>query len=120
MSQLNPQARRDYMNKYRQDIRRYLFVGAKARAKKCHIEFTIKIEDIIVPQFCPILGMELKRNVGSRTAQDNSPSVDRIDSQKGYIPGNIQVVSYRANTLKNSGSAAEHRRIAEWLESRLQ
>lgn len=74
------------------------------------------LDDVVVPIYCPILGIELHRNLGGRTAQDASPSLDRLNSDLGYIPGNVHVISYRANTLKNSGSAEEHRKIYEWLE----
>lgn len=80
------------------------------RAKKNKIEFTITHKDIIIPSHCPILGMKLIR--GSRGSHDNSPSLDRIDNNKGYVKGNIQVISQRANTIKSYGTAEEHVRIA--------
>jgi len=48
--------------------------------------------------------------------KENSPSLDRIDSKKGYVPGNVMIMSWRANRIKNDGTAAEHKKIAEFLE----
>jgi hypothetical protein len=48
---------------------------------------------------------------------DYSYSLDRVDNNKGYVPGNVAVISGRANKIKNCGSAAEHRRIANWIEN---
>ena len=50
-----------------------------------------------------------------RTARWNSPSIDRIDPEGGYVPGNVVVISWRANQLKLDGNAHELRLIAEWV-----
>jgi hypothetical protein len=47
--------------------------------------------------------------------EDNSPSLDRINPEKGYVRGNIAIISYRANRMKADGTADEHRLIAEWI-----
>lgn len=87
----------------------------KRRAKNAGIEFDLTEEDIVIPERCPILGVILERGTDGR-ASPNSPSVDRIDSTKGYVRGNIAVMSYRANVIKNDGNAAEHRLIADWID----
>jgi len=48
---------------------------------------------------------------------DCLPTVDRIDSSKPYEIGNIAIISWKANIIKNSGTAEEHRRIADWIDS---
>ena len=75
--------------------RRYLLMKARIRSGQKKIKFNITEEDIIVPTHCPILGIKLK--FGNR---DTAPSLDRIDNRKGYIPGNVAVISGRANRLK--------------------
>lgn len=93
---------------------KYLFRAAKQRARVKGLEFNIEESDIVVPDVCPILGIPLFVGFGTQT--DNSPSLDRIDPMKGYIKGNIMVVSYRANTIKSNATVAELRSIADWME----
>lgn len=76
-------------------------------------EFNLEVSDIVIPKVCPILEIELK--YGTNKAADNSPSVDRIDNSKGYVKGNIHIISYRANRLKGDGSLEELTRIVEYL-----
>ena len=46
----------------------------------------------------------------------SSPSLDRLVPALGYVKGNVQVISWRANKLKGEGTAEDHRLIAEWME----
>src|SRR5262245_23786745 len=74
--------------------RGYLYTEVRARALKEGIEINITVEDITIPECCPVFGTPLKFTPRIRTA--DTPSVDRIDSTRGYIKGNIIVVSWRA------------------------
>ena len=97
-----------------------LYNSAKQRAKKRGLEFNISVRDITIPDRCPILKMKLNKVWGSsrqnNTNRANVASLDRIDPSKGYVKGNILVVSYRANLLKGNGTAEEHRKIGEFLK----
>lgn len=99
------------------DIRKYLYHSAKARAKQRNEEFSIEVEDIVIPDNCPIFGIPLKYHRGVK--QDDSYSIDRIDSSKGYIKGNIWVISLRANRIKNDSTPEELRLIADKVEEKL-
>lgn len=94
---------------------RYILNRIRSAAKRKGIQFSIKTGDIVIPKVCPILGIELKMGVGH--VQDDSPSLDRIDPRSGYIPGNVAVISMRANRMKQDATASEHRKIAEWMDS---
>lgn len=47
-----------------------------------------------------------------------SPSVDRKDPTIGYVPGNIQIISVRANQLKSDATADELQRVADWVREK--
>lgn len=104
----------DRIREYRKsNVRDELWRRAKKRAKDKGIEFSIDKDDIIVPIECPILGVLLIVNDGKNG--NNSPSLDRIDSSKGYVKGNIQVISWRANSLKKDATLEELRKIVEHM-----
>lgn len=91
---------------------------AKQRAKKAGVPYELNIHDITIPDVCPVLGIPLVFGHSEKKTQpeDNSPSLDRIKPELGYCPGNIAVISYRANLLKSNGTVEEHRMLLEWLE----
>lgn len=82
-----------------------LWKGARDRARKNYLNFTIVEADITIPRFCPWLGIKLARPAGPR--KDDSPSLDRIDNVQGYTLGNIEVISWRANRLKGDANLQE-------------
>lgn len=88
--------------------------NARARARRDDIPFTITVDDIVIPSHCPILGLPLFQRTGQRGGGDNSPSLDRIRNERGYVPGNIIVISNRANRLKSDASIKELRDIASF------
>ena len=91
---------------YKNSSKNYrLWYAAKSRATLKGREFSIELLDIEIPTVCPVLGIPMK-----------SPSIDRIDSSKGYVKGNIRVISRRANTLKNNATVNEMRLVLADLE----
>ena len=85
-----------------------MLTAAKYRAKKAGVPFdnTLTIDDIVIPDFCPILPW-IKLVVAHGSKTDASPSLDQINPANGYIRGNIRVISWRANELKSNGDIAE-------------
>jgi hypothetical protein len=79
--------------------------NSRQRAKKAGLEHTITISDIIIPDYCPVLGTKL--DIGDRKKHGNAPSIDRIDNSKGYTKENIMIVSNRLNMLKNDATLDE-------------
>ena len=90
---------------FRTNINYYIWERAKLRAQKKGIEFNLEVSDIVIPKICPIL--EVPIVIGDKDDYEYSPSLDRIDNTKGYIKGNIQVISKKANSMKNSASPEE-------------
>lgn len=109
---------REYTTKYRlKHPARRLVQVAKARAKQRGLEFNLDYSDVVVPDICPILGipMEVHVNTGAG-GKDNSYSLDRIDSNKGYIKGNVQVISHKANSMKFTATKEELLKFANWIQ----
>lgn len=86
-------------------IEKVLFNNAKQRARMFGIPFELQPSDIVVPSACPILWIPLV--VGTGCAKAGSPSLDRINPDRGYIPGNVQVISHKANTIKSNATLQE-------------
>jgi hypothetical protein len=88
---------------------------AAQRSRKNGLEFNITIENIVIPERCPVLNIALFLSEEGRS--DNSPSLDRIDNTKGYIKGNVLVVSWRANRLKHDATADELIQIGNFYKN---
>lgn len=86
-------------------IQHYLWAKAKQRALKHNLEFNIEESDIIIPKICPILEVPLEW--GTKGNYEYTPSIDRIDNEKGYIKGNVMIISKKANSMKNSATIHE-------------
>jgi len=91
--------------------RKKIISKARERAKKAGFEFDISVDDITLPTYCPYLGIELTHELGKGQLRTNS-SIDRIDSSKGYIKGNVQIISRIANTMKCDASIEELKTFA--------
>jgi len=94
---------------FKQNLSKKLFFAAKVRAKKYSVPFSIELSDIMVPTNCPVLGIPLI--MGDKYAHDNSPSLDRIIPELGYVKGNIMVISHKANTIKSNANVEELEKV---------
>jgi len=92
-----------------------MYRRAKARAKNSEREFTITPSDIIIPRVCPVMNTVLVVSSGKPGAFRDSPSLDRIDSTRGYTPDNIQVISQLANAMKSSATLEELKKFSAWI-----
>lgn len=87
---------------------------ARQRAKRLGLPCTITRADIIVPAVCPVLGIPI--GVARGTVSDGSPSIDRVRPELGYVPGNVRVISFKANTIKSNATADDLRRVLQYVE----
>ena len=94
--------------------KRMKFKNKRNAALSMGIDFQLQFHEIIWPTHCPILGCVLEYCSDKRV--ENSPSFDRIDPIQGYTKENTQIISWRANRIKNDGTAEEHRKIADYLD----
>lgn len=92
---------------------RYLFNQAKYRAKIKGIEFSIELEDLIIPEKCPIMNIPLFFTKGERTV--NSISLDRKDNSKGYTKENTRIISWLANGRKGDLSIEQIKRLYDYV-----
>ena len=80
---------------------------------------TIRASDITIPATCPVLGIPIHVAPlqGKRAPSAGSPSLDRLIPEDGYVPGNIRVISHRANMLKNNATIAELEAVVAYCRS---
>jgi hypothetical protein len=102
----------------------FLFRRAKDRAKRKNILFTIDKEYLnsIYPKdnMCPVLKIpfqlgflnEIKKN------KDYAPSLDRIIPEKGYVEGNLVIVSFAVNRVKNNVSIETIEKILNFYKNK--
>lgn len=94
----------------------YLLNRVRSSARDKGLPFNLKLEDIVIPSHCPVLGIELEFGKSSteKSWRDNSPSLDRIVPELGYVKENVIVVSYRANRIKNDATIEELQKVANF------
>ncbi len=102
---------RAYLRRRRHEMpARPIWERARKRARDRGLPFMIAKDSINIPQTCPALGLVIELR-GQRSA--SSPSLDRIVPERGYVPGNVRVISDRANRLKGGRNLHQLRRLAE-------
>lgn len=93
-----------------------LLAFARRRAQMYNVPFKLTVDDIEIPKLCPVFGFPIVRNRGyGAKIAFNSPTIDRIIPGKGYVPGNIQVVSGKANMMKGSHPIKDLHAFAKWV-----
>ena len=94
---------------------------SKSNARIKNLEFSLESQDLIpLPAVCPVLKIPLQYYVlvDEEFNVDQKPSLDRIDNSKGYTKDNVQVISWRANRLKNDATLNELMLLGEWAASK--
>ena len=104
--------------KYERDPVKAHFNAIKCRALKEGIPFNITLEDLEIPDVCPVLGINLTGwgENGKGGYKDNSPSIDKFIPFLGYIKGNVTIISFKANLLKRDGTLEEIGKLYEWMK----
>lgn len=118
--QKRPSVYREQWRKYRESHKKELLCyKAKRRAENKGIAFDLKPEDFEIPNVCPVLGLALSSEGTGGMQSPNCPTLDRIDPAKGYIRGNVWVISWRANKLKSDASLDELRLLLAAVERKV-
>lgn len=105
-------------NKYRyKDTFKRQFSAVRQKAKRNNIPFTIKYEELELPEFCPVLGLKLNYRWRELDTTDyTKASIDKLIPALGYVPGNVFVISWRANRLKNNMTIDELEKILDYMK----
>lgn len=93
------------------DPRTRLVDNARRRAKKASIEFSVSIDDIELPKICPLRHVPFIVGLDQHT--DDSPTLDRKDPRRGYVQGNVWVISHKASRLKSAFTPNELKSFCE-------
>jgi hypothetical protein len=94
-----------------------MWLHARKRAKKFDVPFSLSLEDIVIPDVCPVFGIPLVSHHGGISQRgDDSPTLDRVIPKLGYTPSNVWVISHRANRLKSDATLDELRSIANTMQ----
>jgi hypothetical protein len=90
--------------------------ASKERAARKNLEHTLTLEQLTLlypkDNLCPIFGTELQWGF----PKDTSPSLDRIDSTKGYTYENCQIISNKANRIKSDATPIELELLVKYLK----
>lgn len=94
---------RTYLNNIDR-MKGYIIRNIKSSAKIRKLDFNLEYTDLELPETCPILRIPLKYRNEGKSQNFDYATVDRIDNSKGYIKGNVIIVSRLANAMKNEAS----------------
>lgn len=90
----------------------------KQRCNKLGLEYNLSVDKLAWPDVCPILGIKLRR--GREGFKDGcSPSIDRLNPNRGYTLDNVRVISRLANTMKSNATPEQLEMFAKNIGSYL-
>jgi len=98
------------------------FRQRKNAASKANVPFTILFEEIEQPEYCPVLGIKLNYAWGGNNGHLRDPAkatLDKVIPRLGYVPGNVFVISWRANKLKSDMTIEELEKIMKYMKERI-
>lgn len=98
---------------YRRKLKNRLLNAARARSRKYGYEFNLTEADIILPKYCPLLGIEMFVTESRKGSKHSSFSLDRIDSARGYTKDNVWVISHKANSMKSDSNYEDFKKMAD-------
>ena len=107
--------RADIRDRYRRDPAHYLWYSAKRRAREKGLPFDLEVSDITIPEVCPVLGIPITPVREGFVNRPTSPSLDRVFPKKGYVKGNVVVMSWRANSIKRDATLEELKKLVDWM-----
>lgn len=116
----NPEKANSRMREWRhRNPKNILLLSAKRRAKEKNIEFSLTLSDIPdIPKMCPVAQIPIfVRPDKAQGPCENSPTLDRVNPNKGYVKGNVQVLSFKGNRWKSDMSYEDVHRLLKYIEN---
>lgn len=98
------------------------FKARKQQSLNKGVPFTIELEDLEQPEYCPILGIKLNYAWGGKNGQLRDPAkatIDKVIPELGYVPGNVFIISWRANKLKSDVRIEELENILKYMKEKI-
>jgi len=119
--------RTGYYEKYDTDEAVFIkqFNDLKGNAKRKDIPFTIKVDEIDRPEYCPVLGLKLYSGMNHNTeatkwkARSDRASFDKVIPELGYVPGNVFIISLEANRLKSNATLSQLELLVKYVKGRI-
>jgi len=116
--------RNGYYEKYKTDDSafRKQFTDLRGRARIKGIPFSINLDDIDRPEFCPVLGTRLQYGINHNTEETkwkkhpDRASFDKVIPSLGYVPGNVFIISLEANRLKSNASLEQLEALVKYMK----
>jgi hypothetical protein len=75
------------------------------------MDFAIYLKNMGITK-CPVFNRKFIKKGGKHNPF--SMSIDRIDPRKGYTRGNVQLLSYLANAMKQNATSSQLKQFAKW------
>ena len=114
--ELNIKSKSDY-SEFGKKFIYLMWARAKKRSIEKEIPFNIELSDIVIPNICPVFNVPFSVSKNGKGPSDNSPSLDRMNSKLGYVKGNIQVISFKANRIKSDAEICDVEKVLEYMKS---
>lgn len=102
-----------------ESMKKIMINRVKDRAAQNNIPFDLEVSDLEIPVTCPVLGITLAVSIGKRGGSPDSPSIDRVVPELGYVRGNVRVISNKANRIKQDATYEEIVAVAEYIKANL-
>lgn len=91
---------------------------ARRRSRTFKVPYNLTLPYLlsIMPTHCPVFGKPFFFGAYGDDAAPESPSLDRFHADRGYVVGNVHVISRLANIMKNCGTLEQVMQLSAWMQ----
>ena len=91
----------------------WILRSKRGNKRRQRAELSVEYYKSLIVENCPLLDVKLTYGNFVGRMPDNYATLDKIDPNGGYVEGNVHIVSFRANTLKNDATLEELKMIVK-------